>query len=169
MKPSEFVAINYPYAKKVEDSKGIHWAAIIAQYALETGWGRSIKGNNFAGIKATKDTPKEKKQLLRTKEELGSPNLKYLFTKVYSVNLLPNGNYLYDVDDWFMKYESPEKAFADYADFFYRNSRYKKALEVKRDPFKFVEEIHKAGYATASNYSTILKQIINTVLKYEPK
>lgn len=169
MKQSEFVAINYPYAKSVEKLKGIQWAAIVAQYALETGWGKSMKGNNFAGIKAAKDTPAEDKQLLRTKEELGNPNLKHLFPKVYSVKMLPNGNYLYDVDDWFMKYESPEKAFMDYADFFFRNARYKKALEVRHDPFKFVEEIHKAGYATASNYSTVLKQIISTVLKYEPK
>ncbi len=68
MKPSEFVAINYPYAKKVEDSKGIHWAAIIAQYALETGWGRSMKGNNFAGIKAAKDTPAEDKHYQARRE-----------------------------------------------------------------------------------------------------
>lgn len=68
MKQSEFVVINYPYAKSVEKLKGIHWAATVSQYALETGWGKSMKGNNFAGIKATKDTPTENKQLLRTKE-----------------------------------------------------------------------------------------------------
>jgi len=66
-------------------------------------------------------------------------------------------------EDWFMKYITPEEGFSDHSQFFFINKRYAKALLVKSDPYKFAEEVAKAGYATAPNYATILKEVIKTI------
>ena len=80
-----------------------------------------------------------------------------------SIYELPNGKYKYEVKDWFRKYDTPEECFTDHAEFFFRNKRYAKALLVKADPYKFAEEVAKAGYATAPNYAKILKDVIQTI------
>ena len=73
------------------------------------------------------------------------------------------GKYKYEVKDWFRKYDTPEECFTDHAQFFFRNKRYAKALLVKSDPYKFAEEVAKAGYATAPNYADSLKKLIKTI------
>ena len=82
-----------------------------------------------------------------------------------SITKRTDGKYLYIVRDWFMKYETPEECFTDHANFFFRNKRYAKALEVKADPYKFAEEVAKAGYATAPNYAESLKALIKEIEK----
>ncbi|MGH2645755.1 MAG: glucosaminidase domain-containing protein, partial [Chitinophagaceae bacterium] len=42
-----------PYAMQSEKDTGISALFSLAQSALETGWGRQVKGNNMFGIKAT--------------------------------------------------------------------------------------------------------------------
>ena len=64
------------------------------------------------------------------------------------------------VDANFAKSDSFEQSIADHARFFVRNRRYAKALEVKDDPDAFARAIHRAGYATAPNYSTKLIEIM---------
>ena len=163
MTPKEFIKQYKPFAIETERKMGISHLFILAQAALESGWAKSVPGNMFFGIKAGKDTPANKKQLLTTTEILSSPNLKHLFPLVISVKMLPSGKYKYEVKDWFRKYDTPEECFTDHAQFFFINKRYAKALEVKADPYKFAEEVAKAGYATAPNYATILKDVIKTI------
>ena len=141
---------------------------ILAQAALESGWGERGVGNNFFGIKVPKNlvssTPNEKKQLLFTTEVLNSPTPNpQQFPKIISISKRTDGKWLYRVQDWFRKYDTPEECFTDHAQFFFRNKRYAKALEVKADPYKFAEEVAKAGYATAPNYAKILKDVIQTI------
>lgn len=163
MTPSEFVKTYYKYAKQTQDKTGIDARFILAQAALETGWGKSVYGNMFFGIKDS-DGVNGNEQLLRTTEVLKNPNVK--FPEVISVTKRPDGKYNYVVKDWFRKYDTPEGSFTDHACFFFTYNRYKKALEVKSDPYKFAEEIAKAGYATAPNYADSLKAVIKTVEKY---
>lgn len=165
MTPSEFVKTYYKYAKQTQDKTGIDARFILAQAALETGWGKSVYGNMFFGIKDS-DGVNGNEQLLRTTEVLKNPNVK--FPEVISVTRRPDGKYNYVVKDWFRKYDTPEGSFTDHACFFFTYNRYKKALEVKSDPYKFAEEIAKAGYATAPNYADSLKAVIKTVEKYIP-
>ena len=120
----------------------------------------------FFGVKAGKDTPANKKQLLTTTEILSSPNLKHLFPLVISVKMLSSGKYKYTVKDWFRKYDTPEECFTYHAQFFFKNKRYAKALEVKADPYKFAEEVAKAGYATAPDYANSLKKVIKMLESY---
>ena len=161
LSPKQFVNAYLPYAKLTEEKTGIDARFTLAQAALETGWGSSVPGNMFFGIKAGKNTPADKKQLIRTREVLGSPNAK--FPEIISVKKLPSGKYEYIVKDWFRKYDTPEGSFTDHANFFIENKRYAKALEFKSDPYRFAEEIAKAGYATDPSYASTLKSVIRTI------
>lgn len=163
MTPNEFIKQYKPFALETERKTGISHLFILAQAALESGWGHKVPGNMFFGVKAGKDTPANKKQLLTTTEILSGPNLKHLFPLVISVKMLSSGKYKYEVKDWFRKYDTPEECFTDHAQFFFRNKRYAKALEVKADPYKFAEEVAKAGYATAPNYADSLKKLIKKI------
>ena len=169
MTQKDFIKTYKPFVLESERKTGISAIFILAQAGLERAWGKSRIGNNFFGIKVPKSlvssTPKEKKQLLRTTEVLSSPNEKSKFPEVISITKRTDGKYLYVVRDWFMKYANPEECFTDHANFFFRNKRYAKALEVKADPYKFAEEIAKAGYATAPNYANSLKELIKEIEK----
>lgn len=161
--PKEFVQKYYPYAQQTEFKTGINACFVLAQAALETGWGQSAPGNMFFGIKANRDMLPEKRQLLTTKEILSHSNAK--FPQIISVTPMANGKYLYVVKDWFRKYDSPEESFTDHAKFFLENRRYAKALAQKSDPYRFAEEVSKAGYATAPDYIDLLKKMIGIIEK----
>ena len=53
MKPTEFINKYMPFAKIPQTETGIPAIAIIAQSALESGWGKKAIGNNLFGIKWT--------------------------------------------------------------------------------------------------------------------
>ena len=165
MTPKEFIKQYKPFALETERKTGISHLFILAQAALESGWAKSVPGNMFFGVKATADTPENKRQLLLTTEVLSSPTppKEGLFVEVISVKRLSGGKWLYRVKDWFRKYDTPEECFTDHAQFFFKNKRYAKALEVKADPYKFAEEVAKAGYATAPDYAEQLKAVIRTI------
>ncbi|WP_454986285.1 glycoside hydrolase family 73 protein [Capnocytophaga bilenii] len=165
MTPKDFIKQYKPFALETERKTGISHLFILAQAALETGWAKSVPGNMFFGVKAGNETPAEEKQLLTTTEVLNSPNMKHLFPQVMSVKMLTNGKWLYRVKDWFRKYDTPEECFTDHAQFFFKNKRYAKALLVRSDPYKFAEEVAKAGYATAPNYAESLKALIKEIEK----
>lgn len=164
--PKQFVAKYYPFAKQTEEKTGINTRFTLAQAALESGWGKSAPGNMFFGVKASKSTPESKKQLLRTREVLKSKNVQ--FPEIISITPRKDGKYEYVVKDWFKKYDSPEGSFTDHARFFFENKRYAEALKVKDDPYRFAEEIAKAGYATDPNYASILKSVIRTIERSMP-
>jgi len=165
MTPKQFVSEYYKHAIRTQSKKGIDARFTLAQAALESGWSESAPGNNFFGVKATKDTPENKKQLLTTTEILSDDKQAYRFPEVISITRRTDGKYLYRVKDWFRKYDSPEESFTDHANFFFQNKRYAKALEFKNDSYKFAEEIASAGYATDPNYAKSLKSVIQTIEK----
>jgi mannosyl-glycoproteinendo-beta-N-acetylglucosami dase len=168
MTKKEFIQTYKPFALESERKTGISHLFTLAQAALESAWGERGVGNNFFGIKVPKkfvsSTPNQKKQLLLTTEVLSSPTPNpQQFPKIISISKRTDGKWLYRVQDWFRKYDTPEECFTDHAQFFFINKRYAKALEVKADPYKFAEEVAKVGYATAPNYATILKDVIKTI------
>ena len=152
-----------PFALETEQKTGISAIFILAQAALESGWGLSAPGNMFFGVKATKDTPENKRQLLTTTEILSSDNQGYRFPEVISIAKRDDGKYTYRVKDWFRKYDTPEECFSDHAKFFFENKRYAYALTVKGNPDLFAEAIAKAGYATDPGYAGTLKAVIKTI------
>lgn len=161
MKPSEFVDKYLEFAQDTEAYTGISAVFILAQAALESGWAKSVAGNNFFGIKANTATPMNKKQLVRTREVLKTNSAH--FPEIISIRQRSDGKYDYIVKDWFRKYDTPEDSFTDHAQFFLDNKRYAKALEVRDNPYKFAEEVAKAGYASDPNYANVLKSVIKTI------
>lgn len=163
MTPKEFVKKYKPFALETERKTGVSHLFILAQSALETGWGKSAPGNMMFGVKAKAGTPTEKRQLVVTKEVLSSPNVS--FPEIISITKRADGKYQYEVKDWFRKYDSPEESFTDHANLFVNNKRYAKALLVRNDPYKFAEEVAMAGYATEPTYAERLKGVIRTIEK----
>lgn len=163
MTPAAFVTKYFHYAKTTQDKTGIDARFILAQAALESGWGAVTPGNMFFGVKASLSIPLSKRQLITTTEILNNPNAK--FPVIISKRKRADGKYRYVVKDWFRKYDSPEESFTDHANFFFKNKRYASALKVKHDPNRFAEEVARAGYATDPNYAATLNKIIQMIEK----
>ncbi|MBP9793776.1 MAG: glucosaminidase domain-containing protein [Flavobacterium sp.] len=165
MTPEQFVKYYYPQAKKVQDRTGMSAIALLAQSAHETGWGKKAVGNMMFGVKDT-DGINGNEQLITTTEFHSTAKVKYPVI----ISIVKIGNkFKYTIKDWFRKYDSAEQSFLDHANFLIRNPRYKNALLVKSDPYKFLSEIAKAGYATDPNYGKVMGDMIYSVIKRLPK
>ena len=163
-----FINTFYPDAKATQDKTGIPALAILAQGAVESAWGKVCPGNMIFGVKDT-DGINGNEQLLVTTEYSRSATAKFpVILKV--VPVIRNGEkwFKYTIKDYFREYNSPEDCFTDHANFFLKNKRYSKALLVKNDPYKFIDEIAKAGYATAPDYAQLLKSIAKNIEKLIP-
>lgn len=158
-----FVDTYFPFAKETETKSGISAIAILAQAALESGYGVAAPQFNFFGIKDS-DGLNGNEQLLTTTEYSRRADAK--FHVILSVTpVVRNGQkwFKYKIKDYFRKYNNPEESFTDHANFFVRNKRYAAAMAVKSDPYKFIDAISAAGYATDPNYSTLLKGIAKSI------
>jgi flagellar protein FlgJ len=160
MKPTNFVIKYWGDAKACEAQSGINPIAILAQAAVESGWGNSAPGNMFFGIKDT-DGLNGNEQLLITTEYLARPDAK--FPAVLSVTKTAGKLWKYVVKDYFRKYATPADSFIDHCKFFFKNSRYAGALKVKGNAYLFIDAIAAAGYATAPNYASLLKQVARSI------
>ncbi|MDD4972010.1 MAG: glucosaminidase domain-containing protein [Paludibacter sp.] len=163
--PKDFTRLLLPFAKETETKSGISAIAILAQAALESGWNRASIGWMFFGVKDN-DGLNGNEQLLTTTEYSRRADLK--FPVIISITpIIRNGQkwFKYRIKDYFRKYETPEQCFTDHANFFFKYSRYAAALNVKSDPYKFIDEIAKAGYATDPDYAENLKSIARMIEK----
>ena len=130
MAVSDFFSQYAPYAQSVSRTTGIDPRIVLAQAALETGYGQSAPNFNLFGIKGKGAT-------LQTKEFV-------------------NGG-LIDMPQEFRTYESPEESFLDYAKLMggkrYEGVRSGKTLEEQ------VAALQKSGYATDPDYGKKIMQI----------
>lgn len=163
MKFKDFCEKYYKEALKTEAETGISAIAILAQAALESGWGEHAPGNMFFGVKDN-DGVNGNEQLITTIEYSRRADLKFpVILSVNPVTISGQKYFKYIVKDYFRTYDSPFECFKDHAGFFLRNPRYVEALKVKEDPYAFIDEIAKAGYATDPNYAILLKKIAKMV------
>lgn len=163
MNAKDFILKYYPQAKISQDKTGVPALVILAQAALESGWGSVAPGNMFFGVKDN-DGLNGNEQLLLTTEYLDNPNKKFPVT--ISVVQVGKKLWKYRVKDWFRKYATPEESFTAHALLLSTKKRYEKAMEHTNDPYKFAEEIHKAGYATDPDYTTKLHKLITMIKQY---
>lgn len=150
--PEEFVATMLPMAEQAAKKLGVDPRYLVAQAALETGWGKSIirgseggSSHNLFGIKAhgwgggsTQVTTSEYVQGVKVKEKAD-----------------------------FRSYASFEQSFNDYVDFLQSNGRYRQALQATANPERFVSELQQAGYATDPQYARKISQIAQKVQTYQ--
>lgn len=142
---SDFVETVMPFAKRAARLLGVPPAAIVSQAALETGWGQRVIENtkgqsshNLFGIKADSSW-KGEKIAVRTLEVVDGSAQRVL--------------------EPFRAYETLQQGFDDYVEFLRSNPRYGNALK-QTDSESFINEIHKAGYATDPKYSDKIIQIL---------
>ena len=94
-----------PVAKEVAADLGISHKIVLAQAALESGWGSRVKGNNLMGIKSHG-------------EEGGVDVVTHEVVNGKRVKLT----------DSFRQYDSPEDSIRGYGSFLKANSRYRHFL-----------------------------------------
>lgn len=128
----EFIAKAKPLALKVQDKYGIPYGVCVAQAALETGWGRYVKGTNYFGIKG-------QGQQFATHEYVDGKRI--------------------NIVDSFRAYESMEDSFNDYGHFLTTQPRYAKAFQTSNSE-EFARELQRAGYATDPEYASKLISIM---------
>lgn len=148
--PEAFVQTLKPYAQKAAQLLGVKPAALIAQAALETGWGKKMISNasgssfNLFNIKASPEWRGDK----MAKQTL----------EVYDgVPVQQKAS--------FRSYSSLQESFDDYVNFITSNPRYGEALAQNGDAAQYIKGIHKAGYATDPQYSDKVLRVMNQVNK----
>lgn len=145
--PEHFVTELLPMAERVARDSGIDPKLMLAQAALETGWGRHmIRGEqgepsfNLFGIKADSRWQGDAVSITTTEYREGLPMKEQASFRAYT------------------DYES---SFRDYVSFLESNPRYREVLSVADQPEVFAEKLQEAGYATDPNYGSKIRQIMN--------
>ncbi|PMH40989.1 flagellar rod assembly protein/muramidase FlgJ [Vibrio sp. 10N.286.49.B3] len=148
--PQSFVQSMRPYANKAAQALGVDPSLLLAQAALETGWGSKIvknsqqQTNNLFNIKADRSWRGDK-VATQTLEFYDNTPVKETAA--------------------FRSYGSFQESFNDYVQFLNANPRYETALNDSAGSEQFIHAIHEAGYATDPNYAdkilNIKKQIDN--------
>lgn len=132
-----FLKAIIPAAKKAAEKTGLDWRMIVAQSAIETGWGSKVKGNSFFGIKGhgAKDTVN-----FTTQEEVDGKRV--------------------TIQDSFRSYDSLEDSVEGYADFLLSNPRYESYLSADSME-EAATALQESGYATDSKYGEKVLQTAN--------
>lgn len=136
--PQQFLQTLLPLAKKAASSIGVDPRMLLAQAALETGWGQKIiqhpdgrSSHNLFNIKAGRHW------------EAGR-------VAVDSLEHLDGVAVRKRAD--FRAYDDYAQSFEDYVALL-QKPRYAEALRHSRDPEKYIRSLQQAGYATDPNYA----------------
>lgn len=144
--PRDFASQVWPHAVEASRATGIPPQFLVAQAALESGWGKrefakadGSSAHNLFGIKAGKGW---------TGETVDVTTTEYI-----------NGQATQVVEK-FRAYDSYEESFRDYANLLRNSSRYGGVIGTQ-DGTEFARRLQEAGYATDPNYAEKLASIIN--------
>jgi len=144
--PEDFVQALEPAARKVASELGVDSKVLLAQAALETGWGQKmIRGRdgheslNLFGIKASHNW---------SGSQVEVSTLEYRDGTVHRERAQ------------FRAYGSFEDSFRDYANVLRSNGRYSDALRAASDSDLFAERLQEAGYATDPAYADKIKAVM---------
>ncbi|MGQ7861888.1 flagellar assembly peptidoglycan hydrolase FlgJ [Pseudomonas sp. 32A] len=149
----EFVATMLPMAKQAAARIGIDPRYLVAQAALETGWGKSVmraedgtSSHNLFGIKAGQSWQGEKARAITSEFRDGA---------------------MVKETAQFRSYNSYQDSFHDLVTLLQSNDRYKEVVKSADNPEQFVRELQKAGYATDPDYASKISQIAKTMNSYQ--
>lgn len=129
----KFIRTTLPGAAQAWLKYGVNPIGMMAQAALETGWGKSAPGNMYFGIKATPSWT-GKTQTLYTTEYIDGEKKR--------------------IPQTFRAYDSAAESFEDYARLIATTTRYKAAMSYPgyHQADKYLEAVFNGGYATDPNY-----------------
>nr|WP_243458950.1 flagellar assembly peptidoglycan hydrolase FlgJ [Pseudomonas sp. OA65] len=149
----EFVNAMLPMAKEAADRIGVDPRYLVAQAALETGWGKSVmrqpdgsSSHNLFGIKASKNWTGDSARAITSE--------------------FRNGAMVKETAE-FRSYASYRDSFHDLVNLLQSNSRYQDVLKSADNPEQFVRELQKAGYATDPNYANKISNIARQMTSYQ--
>ncbi len=144
--PDEFVSRLWQAAETAATELGLDPQALLAQAALETGWGARVMpdaqggiSHNLFGIKADQRW---------TGEQVRKETLEY--TQDVAVRRR----------EPFRCYPSYEESFQDYVAFLRQNPRYEQALSNTHDSEAYFQALQDAGYATDPNYAEKILKVM---------
>jgi flagellar protein FlgJ len=132
--PDQFVKTLWPQAQQAAQQLGIQPEYLLAQAALETGWGNNViaGSHNLFGIKADASWQGEQVSAVTTEMHDG---------KAFNVNAK------------FRAYPNFEASFSDYVKFIKTQPRYQQAVAMAADPHAYYQQLQTAGYATDPHYA----------------
>lgn len=145
----DFVQTMLPLAQEAADRIGVEPHYLVAQAALETGWGKSIlrrsdgdSSFNLFGIKTHGQWQGEAARAVTSEYREGQ-----MVRETAS----------------FRAYDSYKQSFHDLVDFLQSNPRYQNALSKTDNSETFVRELQAAGYATDPQYARKINQIARKI------
>nr|WP_314559536.1 flagellar assembly peptidoglycan hydrolase FlgJ [uncultured Pseudomonas sp.] len=149
----EFVATMLPMAKAAAARIGVDPKYLVAQAALETGWGKSVmraedgsSSHNLFGIKAGQSWQGGQARAITSEFRDGA---------------------MVKETAQFRSYNSYQDSFHDLVTLLQSNDRYKEVVKSADNPEQFVRELQKAGYATDPAYASKISQIAKTMDSYQ--
>jgi flagellar protein FlgJ len=145
--PEQFVRDLWPHAQAAAAKLGVSPKALVAQAALETGWGRRPLRNddgseafNLFGIKAGQNWKGEALSRRTTEFHDG-------------VESSENSS--------FRSYPSIAHSFGDYVELLSESPRYAAAVSAGPNVDRFAKALQQAGYATDPNYAAKISAIVD--------
>ncbi|MBD9677194.1 flagellar assembly peptidoglycan hydrolase FlgJ [Pseudomonas sp. PDM18] len=149
----DFISTMLPMAERAAKRIGVDPRYLVAQAALETGWGKKMiaqrdgsSSHNLFGIKTGSSWKGDSARATTTEFEKGKE-----VKEVAS----------------FRAYNSFEQSFQDYVSFLQNNDRYQGALDSAARPDQFMKELQRAGYATDPQYARKVNQIAKQMQVYQ--
>ncbi|WP_341938716.1 flagellar assembly peptidoglycan hydrolase FlgJ [Marinimicrobium sp. C2-29] len=146
--PHDFVRSLRPHAEAAAQRLGVKPESLIAQAALETGWGQHVvhgkdgaNSHNLFNIKADQRWSGDRVNVSTLEYRNGLPQMERAD---------------------FRQYPDYEQSFADYVEFLQDNPRYQDALKAGNDPDRYAEALQEAGYATDPAYAEKIKSLLRS-------
>ncbi|WPN48750.1 MULTISPECIES: flagellar assembly peptidoglycan hydrolase FlgJ [unclassified Pseudomonas] len=149
----QFVNTMLPMAKEAAARIGVDPRYLVAQAALETGWGKSVmraqdgsSSHNLFGIKAGNSWQGNSARAITSE--------------------FRNGEMVKETAQ-FRSYDSYKDSFHDLVTLLQTNNRYQDVVKSADNPEQFVRELQKAGYATDPDYASKISQIARQMTSYQ--
>lgn len=147
-KPSEFIQELMPHAESVAKQLGVNPEVLVAQSALETGWGKHTMRHQDGSVSFSLFGIKADHRWSGDTVEV--PTMEFR-----------NGR-MQQEKAHFRAYDSVGEAIQDYADFIQGNARYQDALSNSQDEVHYTKGLQEAGYATDPAYANKILNILQS-------
>ncbi|WP_432471960.1 flagellar assembly peptidoglycan hydrolase FlgJ [Amphritea sp. HPY] len=145
--PEAFVQALLPMAEGVARELGVDPKVLLAQAALETGWGRYLVQKPEGGTSFNLFNIKADSRWSGDRAQVGTVEFRDGIAQKERAA--------------FRVYDSYEQSFRDYADFLSNSSRYEGALQQAADPYRYLTGLQEAGYATDPKYAEKISKIFD--------